>query len=583
MTVLSSKTAPQAPIAVLIAVTVACGGGAGNAGRASMDGGEAGGGSDNDVTVGDDGGDGGNGGMDAGLRGTEGGGTGAEGGVPPPTCGTPLPAPTPDGSTTVVLQVDECAARHAISDDIYGITFFWDTGSASSDQATLQAQLQFAKQVRLPVNRLGGDGTTRYNWQVDSSNAGEDWYFMAGVGSATPTPGATDDAYVKYDNMVGSSTIITIPIIDYITKLSTTNCSYPSNEYPTQDSWNPYVTLSGGIKCGNGKTGGQPIMDTQIANHDIANTPANQKAWIQHLVSTFGSAANGGVRIYEMDNEPTGWPGVHFDVEPTSPTCQDVIAKTQTYASTVKSADPTALVLGPDDIPPADAFSCMGTTNGEAYLAAMATYEKQNGTRILDYYSMHYPGCCSGDPIANAATKIKTHLGWIAANYPGTLLGYDEYNWGANGDSSTFPEGILAVDGLGLFGSMSVDLASFWGLAVTTPTATAFELYRNYDGKGGAFGQMSIAATSSDTTQLHSYAAERSDGAVTIVVVNKTSNDVSSVISLSNHKPAGPATVYLFSSAQPTSIVAQPTMTIANPGNIAMTFPAGAAELIVIP
>ncbi len=580
MRIPTARSARTAAIVTLIATGAACGGGgSGKAGGAPADAGDAGGGADEDVTLGGDGSTK----TEGGSPGTD-GGAGSEGGAPPLMCGPALPAPKLDGSGTVVLQVDECASRHAISDDIYGITFFWDTASSASDQATLQAQLQYAKQVRLPVNRLGGDATTRYNWQVDSTNSGEDWYFMAGVGSATPTPGATNDAYVKYDNMVGSGTILTIPIIDFITKLSTTNCSYPSSEYPTQDSWNPYVTLSGGIKCGNGKTGGKPITDTHVDNHDIPNTTAIQTAWVQHLVSTFGSAAKGGVRIYEMDNEPTGWPGVHFDVEPTSPTCQDVIQKTQTYASAVKAADPTALVLGPDDIPPADAFSCMGTTNGQAYLAAMAAYEKQNGTRILDYYSMHYPGCCSGDPIANAATKIKTHLGWIAANYPGTKLGYDEYNWGASGDSSTFPEAILAVDGLGLFGSTGVDLASFWGLSVTTPTATAFELYRNYDGKGGAFGDTSIAATSSDATQLHLYAAERSaDGAVTLVVVNKAMADVTSVLSLSNHKPAGPAAVYLFSSAKPTSIVSQPALPIADPGNIAMTIPAGAAELIIVP
>jgi hypothetical protein len=225
----------------------------------------------------------------------------------------------------------------------------------------------------------------------------------------------------------------------------------------------------------------------------------------------------------------------------------------------------------------------MGTTIGQAYLAAMAAYEKQNGTRILDYYAHHYPNCCSGDPIANAAKKIQTHLGWIAANYPGTKLAYDEYNWTPDGSSSTFPDAILAVDGLGLFGSTGVDLASFWGLDVTTPTATGFALYRNYDGNGGSFGNESIAATSSDDTQLHVYAAERADGAVTILLVNKTAADVSSVLALSNHTAAGPADVYLFSAASPTSIVRQPGVTIANPGAIALTVPGGAAELIVVP
>jgi hypothetical protein len=568
-----------ATVILTASALAACGGGGSHAGPVADAGIEGQAGDDDAAAGGSE-----TGSPDSGTRET--GGTGdagtGDGGTPPPPvkCGPALAAPTGSG---VILQVDECASRHTISDDIYGITFFW-TSLASS---ALQPTIQFAENVHLPLNRLGGDATTRYNWQVDSTNSGEDWYFMAGNGSATPTPGAGDDALVKQDNMVGASTIITIPIIGYITKSSSTNCSYPSSEYATQDSWNPYVMLSGGVKCGNGKTNNNPIADTHVANHDIPNDPSIQKAWVQHLVSTFGTAASGGVRIYEMDNEPTGWPGVHFDVQPTSPTCQDLIAATQSYASTVKSVDPTALVLGPDDIAPADVFSCMGTTNGQAYLAAMAAYEKAHGTRILDYYSMHYPGWANGggDQIVNAATHIQTHFGWIAANYPGTKLGYDEYNWGDSTSASTaYPNAVLEVDGLGLFGQAGVDLASFWGLDVTTPTATAFELYRDYDGKGGSFGDVSVAATSSDTTKLHVYAGNRTkDGAVTIVVINKTTSDVPSVMAVSNHTPAGDAAVYLFSSANPTSLVAQAPMKVADPGNVAMTYPANSATLVVIP
>jgi hypothetical protein len=517
-------------------------------------------------------------GADAGTGGTGGAqdGGGGDGAAPPaPKCGAPLPAPSSSG---VVLQVDECASRHTISDYVYGITFFWDP-TASSAAATLQ----FAKDVRLPLNRLGGDATTRYNWQVDSTNSGEDWYFMAGNGSSTPTPGASNDALVKQDKALGTTTVMTIPIIDYITKSSATNCSYPSSEYPNQDSFNPYATLAGGAKCGNGKSGGNTITDTHVSNHDIPNSTTIQQAWVQHLVGTFGTAANGGVQIYEMDNEPTGWPGVHFDVKPTSPDCTELIQKTQAYASMIKAVDATAAVLGPGDIAPADVFACGSTTNGQAYLAAMAAYEQSHGTRILDYYSMHYPGWANGggDPIANAQQHVQTHLGWIAANYPGTKLGYDEYNWG---DSSTFANALVEVDGLGLFGSAGVSLASFWGLDVTTPTATAFRMYRDYDGSGGSFGDVSIGATSSDTSKLHVYAAERaSDGAVTIVVVNRTGNDVASVMAVSNHTPAGSAAVFVFASSSPTALVAQPPMTIADPGNIEMTFAANTATLIAIP
>jgi hypothetical protein len=516
----------------------------------------------------------------AGAAGVSSGAAGAAGdsSMPPANCGPALPAPAPSGSANgPIVQIDMCASRHAINNDIYGVTFWF------SDADTKAGNLQFAQDIQLPLNRLGGDATTRYNWQVDSSNAGFDFYFMAGNGSASPTPGASNDALVTTNQSFGAHTVMTIPIIDYINKSAVTACSYPKSVYPNQQNYNPY-THPNGDDCGNGKdASGKVITDTHITAHDTANSPDIQKAWVEHLVSKFGTAATGGVPIYEMDNEPTGWPGIHFDVRPNAPSCEELRDKITSYAAAVKAADPTASVLGPDDIPVADDFDCNGPTRGEFILAAMAAYEKQNGVRILDYYSHHYPGCCSGDPIANAETRIKKHHGWIAAQYPGTKLGYDEYNWGT--DVDTYSTALLAADGLGLFGREGVDMASFWGLDdATAATGTAFRLFRDYDGKGGQFGDVSTSATVSDTTKLHVYAAERSsDHAVTIVVVNKTNGDLTSALALSNHAVTSLAHVYLFSQASPQAVVAEPDLTIMDAGDFTATFPAASATLIVVP
>jgi len=73
-----------------------------------------------------------------------------------------------------LLAVDASTDRHPIRAEIYGI--------ANGVDST------FAKEIQLPNFRWGGDATTRYNWQVDSSNAGFDWYFMGGNGQTTPVP-----------------------------------------------------------------------------------------------------------------------------------------------------------------------------------------------------------------------------------------------------------------------------------------------------------------------------------------------------------------------------------------------------------
>src|SRR5277367_3360854 len=75
------------------------------------------------------------------------------------------------------LTVDAAGNPHPINPDIYGI-------------ASYSLDAGFAKEIQVPNVRWGGDATTRYNWEVDSSNAGFDWYFMGGNGQTTPVPSA---------------------------------------------------------------------------------------------------------------------------------------------------------------------------------------------------------------------------------------------------------------------------------------------------------------------------------------------------------------------------------------------------------
>ena len=115
----------------------------------------------------------------------------------------------------------------------------------------------YQKSARLGVLRWGGDGTTRYNWQVDSSNAGFDWFFMGGDGNANPVPSASPDALVNADNATQSATLLTIPIIPYINNSAAWSCSFPEDGtatnqpvYGAQQSANPYVHPAG-EQCGN--------------------------------------------------------------------------------------------------------------------------------------------------------------------------------------------------------------------------------------------------------------------------------------------------------------------------------------------
>jgi hypothetical protein len=124
------------------------------------------------------------------------------------------------------LSVDISSRRHPISPEIYGI-------------ANYGLDATYAKEISIPNIRWGGDGTTRYNWQVDSSNAGFDWYFIGGSGTTNPAPGGSVDQMIR--TYRPAEALITIPIILFVNRSAAWSCSFPVSLYGAQQSTNPYA------------------------------------------------------------------------------------------------------------------------------------------------------------------------------------------------------------------------------------------------------------------------------------------------------------------------------------------------------
>ena len=504
-------------------------------------------------------------------------------------------------STGPDLTVDVTADRHLISPDIYGMNDNpWDTA--------------LGRELRVPVSRWGGDATTRYNWQVDGTNSGDDWFFMAG-GQEHPTPGAGADAFVAKVRSVGGKALLTVPVIDYLNKATATDCSYPVSLYGPQQKTNPYVhpTVNGKqTDAGNGrKQDGTPIVLDQagILRVHIPNTPAQQQAWVRHLTARFGTAAHGGVAVYEMDNEPGGWANTHRDVHPDAPTYQEIVDKTLPYARAVKQADPSALIDGPGDFgwavykgaPAKNA----GLWNAEYYLQRFRDESRKAGRRLLDYLDEHYypfaqdgqsdavrlestrslwdPAYVEKDWIGqyNGAIRLIPRMHeWVARGYPGTRLAISEYNFGG---LDTLNGALVQADVLGIFGREGLDLATIWGPPTADqPGAYAFRIFRSYDGLGGQYGSTWVRTASADQGRLAVYGSQRRDGALTLVVINKTGDALTSALHLSHFPPAATAQVYRYSDANLKAIVRQPDQAV-TPGGFTATFPPSSITLVVIP
>jgi hypothetical protein len=504
------------------------------------------------------------------------------------------------------LVVNVAADRHPISPDIYGMNDNpWDDS--------------LGKELRLPVSRWGGDATTCYNWQIDSSNSGNDWYFMGG-GKDHPTPSAGADAFVDKIDHAGGKALLTVPVIDYINKATDWDCSFPVSLFGPQQKVNPYVhpVIDGSrTDAGNGirPDGSKIVLTTdQILRTYRPNTPDFQRAWIEHMIKKYGRAAQGGVAIYQMDNEPSGWANTQRDIHPADPTYPEIVGKTLPYARVVKEVDPTAKVDGPGDfgwaVYEGDPKKNGGLGNAEYYLSQFRQASKAAGHRLLDYFDEHYYPIAQddqSDAVRLQSTRslwdptyvekdwIGKYYGavmliprmhkWVNENYPGTKLAITEYNWGG---LDTINGALAEADVLGIFGREGLDLATLWGPPkATDPGAFAFRIYRNYDGKGSGYGDVWVRSTSSDQDRVAIYASQRStDHTLTLVIINKTTGDLTCPINVAGFRAGKTAQVYRYSAADLSAVRRQPDQpvgAISSGEGFTATYPASSITLMVIP
>jgi len=511
----------------------------------------------------------------------------------------------------VTLTIDAATGRHAISPLIYGVNF--------ASQASGLGQ-----EFRVPLDRWGGNGTSRYNYANNTYNTGSDWYFENIVAGGD----GTLDSLIRTDRKRHSSSLVTVPMIGWVSKDSPSQhpftCSFPRTDFPDQNDFDFWDS-----NCGNGVEGSTGLTADPTTT-STAVGPGFDRRMVRHLVSSYGTAAHGGVRFYELDNEPDLWNSTHRDVHPQPLSESELWSKSVATAKAVKGADPTADVIGPSDwgwcayyysavdecgSSTTDRDAHGGLPLGEWYLKQFAHAQRSSGTRLLDYFDEHFYPQESGvalSPAGDGATQalrlrstralwdpayvdeswisqanggrplawIRTMRAWVKKYYPGTRTAISEYNWGA---LESMNGALAQADVLGIFGRERLGLATLWGpTKATDPWAYAFRMYRNYDGHGGQFGTTSVRAVSSNQGRLAGYAATRgSDGALTVMVINKTGSSIRSPIQLRHFAAGSKASVFRYSSAHLHKIVRGAAIAVAG-RRLTTTYPATSITLLVL-
>jgi hypothetical protein len=511
------------------------------------------------------------------------------------------------------IAIDATADQHPISPLVYGVAF--------ASQAALS-------DLNCPLNRHGGNGTSRYNWQVNASNHANDWYYES-IDDGSATAGASIDSFISGSRAGGAQPLVTIPMLDWVARLGPSRsklCSFSQAKYGAQSGndsqWFP--DAGNGVKSGGGFVTGNDPTDA-----NVAADATFEKGLVQHLVAKWGAAAAGGQKWYILDNEHSIWHSTHRDVHPTGATMEEVRDKMVGYATMIKGVDADALVVGPEEwgwsgylysgydqqygglhgwstLPDRDGHG--GADYLPWLLQQLKSASDSAGKRLLDVFSVHwYPqGGEYGDD-TSSATQLRRNRStrslwdpnytdetwvnakvqliprlkqWVAAYYPGTRVALTEYNWGAEGHIS----GATAqADVFGILGREGCDLATRWTTPdASTPTYLAMKLWRNYDGAKSTFGDQNARATAANPDNLSAFAAKRSsDGALTVMLVHKElSGTVTPTLSLSHFSAASAAHVWQLTSSN--AIVHLPDVAVAG-GQLTVSLPAQSVTLVVVP
>lgn len=523
---------------------------------------------------------------------------------------TPTPASTANGTsqtetpatTNISVTVDALSNRHAISPYVYG-------GAYPQDSPTITDS-------GLSVVRWGGNSTSRYNWQLFTYNAANDYYFedfnYSEIGEGDSTKFITD---VKNTGSHPLMTMVMLPWVAQSAENGTNgHWSFSVAKYGAQCSVDPFNTDAGdGLKTdcsttltANPNDANVPILDQPGTNDPPGSVYRSQ--WAPALASAFGTAPH----FYNMDNEIDIWGSTQRDVHP-SPTAYNEMRDTfVTEARALKGWDPKAIRLGP--------VSCCwwfywngadGTDKGAHagvdllpwWLNEVYWEDKVAGVRSVDVLDVHaYPDGPDTstwtqaqkqalaariyrdywDPtyVSESSSINQIWATFIQPNktipfripriratanmiYPGTPVSFTEWSAAFAGESD-FSTALGDADAYGILGRERLYLATRWVAPLpTNPNYLALKLFTNYDGQHHGFATTSVSdANNGDPDLFSSYAALNSTGKMmTLLILNKDpSNTVQAQFAVNGFTPQQ-MTAYTLASTNPTQIVKSKTTT----------------------
>jgi hypothetical protein len=476
------------------------------------------------------------------------------------------------GKATISIDC-QAPGRKPIDARIYGIGY--------SGASYLKAD---TSKLGATINRWGGNPTSRYNWKLGNVwNTALD-YFWRNVTIADGTNNALETFFAK-NAEANRLNAVTVPMLGWVAK-DVSSYSFSVKAFGAQQATDP-----GNADIGNGRSAdGKKLAPPDPKTTSVAIGPDDIRQWV-------ASSLKGRTNMYFLDNELELWNDTHRDVHPAATTYDEVLDLGVRYATAIKAADPSAIVAGPASWGwPAYFYSALDAENGFSggpdrkahgdtpllawYLQEMKKQETKSGRRLLDVLDVHfypqqsnvYGGGVGGLDAATAKLRLRsTRALWdpsyadeswigepvnllprmqklIAENYPGTGLSIGEWSFGGEGHMSG---GLATAIALGRFGTEGVTAAYYWTAPpANSPTFWAFRAFRNYDGKGGRFLDVSVPARSSnDAVSVFASTNEATSELVTVIVNTDPTKAFDAPITGQNCRPLTAVQTFTFDGA----------------------------------
>ncbi len=351
--------------------------------------------------------------------------------------------------------------------------------------------------------------------------------------------------------------------------------------------------------------------DSLLSQPDTSDGAVYMDEYVSYLANRYGYAADGGINGYFLDNEPENWSELYPFAATRSITADELIDRSAELSASVKEIDPTALVYGPS-VSGIEAFINLKNAGDweqhaqeyswfiDYYLMGMKSASDAEGTRLLDVLDVHYhteatngllePIISGTDNFSNntrlqaprilwdssytenstAAIMHNQHIPLIPTleasinmYYPGTKLSFSEYNFGGGGHISG---GIAVADTLGIFAKYGVHMACLKpNSGDTSYQKSGINIYTNYDGNGGSFGNTLVKADNGGDVMSSAYASiDGSDEtSLKLLLINKNQRGSKNAeIAIKSDAIFESAKVYSFNEESPEIVMSEETLSV---------------------